>query len=108
MYTYSLSILAPEIFLVVVEAVVDGLLEVLGHFHAGLPIAGAIVSLVLRDPRRGALCDDQQFVYVLVGQLVIVVVLGPVGFDKILLSMRLSFDTMIRTNQRQSLDNSFR
>jgi len=75
----------PEVLLVLRQAVAYGVLQVLADLHPGRVVAGSVVALVFGVARgqvlTGRRCwnlgDDQQFVDVVVGHFVIILVVRP-------------------------------
>lgn len=72
-------LVGPKVIFIVIEAVIDDLRQILAHFHSGAFVSGAVVAIVLWNSRRqrslrhvNNLCHDEQFVYFVVTQFVVV------------------------------------
>lgn len=68
----------PQVLLVVVKAIIDGLGEFGSDFGAGDVVARAVAARVLAQVRR-RLRDDQDLVHVAVIQLAVRVFVRPIG-----------------------------
>lgn len=68
----------PQVLLIVVQAVVDGLGELGSDFGAGDVVACTVASRVLAQV-RWRLCDDQDLVHVAVIQLTVRIVIRPIS-----------------------------